>query len=339
MNFDESVLYFFNQTLANPLLDIIMIGVTTGSLIVMPLIGVVYFLWGSRRVGKTLLWTLVVSGLLTGVFYYLAFRPRPEDVQLLLPTPPFPSFPSGHSAMAFGLATAWALIGISGRKADIASERAVPETENAGKRPSSRARVLTQTLAQLATRIHPLAIVVAYLIASLIAVSRLYLGHHHPSDVIAGAVLGCAVGAAMYGLIAIRGTLVERIRWLLWPQVAVAILVTMMAYLDVLPIHLLRFPFSDKILHFLLFGLVTFWLQLWLQNRKVGLGKIGLPLSIIVPLTLALIEEGFQAFSPLRTASLVDLGADAAGMIFFYGMAQKLLHWNGSPRSSKQEWS
>ncbi|MBV7328698.1 VanZ family protein [Chloroflexi bacterium TSY] len=69
-----------------------------------------------------------------------------------------------------------------------------------------------------------------------------------------------------------------------------------------------------KVLHFLLFGAVTFWLNLWLNGRTLRFGRLAIPLAILIPLSVAAGEEGLQALSPLRTASIFDLMSDLAGM-------------------------
>ena len=94
--------------------------------------------------------------------------------------------------------------------------------------------------------------------------------------------------------------------WLVWPQIAVAILVTMMAYLNLTPVGLLEWPWADKVLHFLLFGAVAFGLNLWLAGRRWQLFRVSLPIAIALPLLVALVDEGFQAWSPLRTADVTD---------------------------------
>ena len=98
-----------------------------------------------------------------------------------------------------------------------------------------------------------------------------------------------------------------------------------MAYLNFLPLYLLRWPLADKILHFLLLGAVAFWLNLWLKGQGLKVGLWTIPLAICLPLIIALIEEGFQALSPVRTADLTDLASDLLGLIFFWGLSNKLL--------------
>ena len=110
---DRFVLELVNQQWTTPLLDWLMIGLTTVGLALLPLIG--YLLWRRgrsahvRQIGVAILWALAGSAVLTFLFYYLAMRPRPEvlwpdEIRLLLPTPPLPALPSGHAAAAFATA-------------------------------------------------------------------------------------------------------------------------------------------------------------------------------------------------------------------------------------------
>ncbi len=98
--------------------------------------------------------------MVTLIFQFLALRPRPENVRLLLPAPNFPSYPSGHASAAFATA-------------------------------------IVLCLTYRRWRVRALAI----LGASLIALSRVYLGFHYPSDIIGGAALGVAMGVACCGRI------------------------------------------------------------------------------------------------------------------------------------------
>ncbi len=281
---DAWLLTFSNQTLANPLLDVIMVLASTVGLALLPLVGYSYWRRGDQQTGRAIFFALGMALLLTLIFYYLALRPRPSDMRLLLPMPPFPAFPSGHTAAAFATATVLAL------------------------------RLRNRSLTLL-----------AILGALLISFSRIYLGHHYPSDLLGGAVLGCAVGAAAVGLLRTENSLVDRLRWLLWPQLAVVILGTQMAYLDSVPRGLLFMPYADKLFHALLFGAVVFWLNLWWGDRRWRWGQWAVPVAIALPITLALLEEIVQAFSPLRTGDLLDLASDLVGMTFFWWLSNRLL--------------
>lgn len=290
---DQVVLELVNQEWVNLPLDWLMIGLTTFGFGTLPVVG--YLLWKrgraerTQQIGATILWALAGSALVTVLFYYLALRPRPallwpESIRLLLPTPPFPAFPSGHAAAAFATAT-----------------------------------VLIMGLRRWWVSL--LAIVGAL----AISYSRIYLGHHYPSDLFAGAVFGTAVGAAAYGILLREGQLYERVRWLLWPQIGFVIVMTQMAYLDILPTSLLAWPYSDKVIHALFFGAVVFWLTMWWPERRVQVGRWGVPLAIVLPISLAMLEEGYQVYSPLRTGDLVDLSADLVGMVAFWWLSRRFL--------------
>ena len=110
---DSTLLIFFNQTLTHPLLDIMMVSLTIGGLGLLPALGLVLLLGPARRVGLAILVAMAVSLVLTLLFQFLALRPRPDEVRLLLPTPNFPSYPSGHAAAAFSTAL---VVGLSYRR-------------------------------------------------------------------------------------------------------------------------------------------------------------------------------------------------------------------------------
>jgi membrane-associated phospholipid phosphatase len=276
---DNQLLTLFNRIWIHPLLDWLMLALSSVGLALLPLTA----LRLKQRPRNAVLIGMAATAVLTAIFYYLALRPRPDEVRLLAPQPPFPSFPSGHSALAFSWATTMALI-------------------------VRRRRVTLLFLG----------------VASAIGYSRLYLGHHYPTDVVAGALLGSSTGAAAYGLLAAEARAwPDRLRWLLWPQIGVALLVTLMAYLQYAPLWLLRWPGADKVLHFLLFGAIAFWLNLWWKGRTLPGGPV--PLAIIVPLGLAGGEEILQGFSAVRTADLTDLTADFAGLFLCWWLSHQLL--------------
>ena len=101
------------------------------------------------------------------------------------------------------------------------------------------------------------------------------------------------------------------------------IVVSQAAYMDRLPLAVLTLSHLDKLLHFLLFGSVVFWLNLWLAGRPSASWRLaGLPAALVVPFGLAVLEEGAQSFSSVRSAGLDDLAADLAGMPLFWWLSQ-----------------
>lgn len=101
---------------------------------------------------------------------YLVARPRPVDAIAALPSSP--AFPSGHTCTAFLLFLfLWLLLacpGLSQRDQDTHAQGI-----------SHRATIVI--------------LVVAILMACIVGLTRIYLGVHWPSDVLAGALLGAGV--------------------------------------------------------------------------------------------------------------------------------------------------
>ena len=83
-------------------------------------------------------------------------------------------------------------------------------------------------------------------------------------------------------------------------------------------------PFADKAGHFLLYGILTLFLDLTLLrslhplNRKLLVLRIALILSLLIGL-----EEYSQQFFAKRTFDLVDLAFSYLGVIFFSWVALK----------------
>jgi membrane-associated phospholipid phosphatase len=163
------------------------------------------------------------------------------------------------------------------------------------------------------------------LLALGVSYSRIYLGHHFPSNVAAGMVWGMGAGAAGHGLTHNGGDRRAMMSWLLWPQISLALMATLMAYLGLLPYYFLTYAYVDKVLHALLVGALAFWLNLWLPDWQLQMGRLRLPVAIILPFVLASLEEAMQSWSPLRTFDLGDLASDLVGLLIFYALSRWLI--------------
>jgi undecaprenyl-diphosphatase len=169
--FDEAVLLWMHRH-ATPRLTVGALEVTAlgASLVVWMVVTVAsIFLWMSRhRYSVALLWVAVLgAGVINHVLKSLFDRPRPDLFPWRAPYAGHASFPSGHSMTAM---------------------------------------VAYATLAYLVARLEPtptlrrLTLGVTAVVILLIGLSRMYLGVHYPTDVVAGYITGlvwatfCALG-------------------------------------------------------------------------------------------------------------------------------------------------
>jgi len=174
---DTQLLLFANHTMANPVFDVLMPALTLrGYLLVIPFLLAV-FLSGAKQKndrGKTYLaaalWTFLIAccavyltGFVEDWMKDAVARIRPcraiEGIRLILPCPKSYSMPSGHAISSFAFA--------------------VPLF------------YLTREYIALSWRMYPL------LLAALVVFSRIYLGLHYPTDVLAGALLGSLIGLCL----------------------------------------------------------------------------------------------------------------------------------------------
>lgn len=215
---------------------------------------------------------------------FLSNRPRPEVFSALLPAPALPSFPSGH---AVAVTTLWAMVAFV--------------------RPRFAAVLTTPVV--------------------LVLLSRVALGHHHVSDVVGGVLLGAGLGVAAAGIGSTPRDDPWRLRWLLWPQIGLVACITLVAYTGAFSggrALWASIPNADKVLHFLLFGMVAFGAHFATRGRSLSFRGIKVPWAVLLPLSAALVEELMQAASPHRTADPIDLLADLLGLLSFAWLARRL---------------
>ncbi|HHT24283.1 MAG TPA: phosphatase PAP2 family protein [Clostridiaceae bacterium] len=162
-NWDGDLLYFFQKITEHPLLDKFFIFYTTlgnkGYLWIA--LGIILIIFNkTRKTGLLLLISLLISHLLNNfVLKTLIDRPRPYEVlpnvRMVIGRVEETSFPSGHSATAFGSAFVIFL--------------------------RERGWLRWTALAM----------------AILMAFSRLYVGVHYPTDVLAGSIVGILIASGV----------------------------------------------------------------------------------------------------------------------------------------------
>jgi undecaprenyl-diphosphatase len=173
---DDSVLLWMNRH-ATPALTDFALNVTAlgaGTVVWLLVIVASVFLWSSRhRWSVALLWVSIIgSGLINATMKLFFNRPRPQLFPWRAPYAGLSSFPSGHSMTSM---------------------------------------VCYATLAYLVARLEPslflrrFTFALAALIVVMIGLSRMYLGVHYPTDVLAGFTMGLAWASfSALGLEALR---------------------------------------------------------------------------------------------------------------------------------------
>ena len=169
---DANILLFIQDNIRNPVLTAIMRPIThlgdKGIFwIILTLILLAFR--KTRKAGLCSMFALLFMVVLNnGIIKHLVDRIRPyeviESLKILVAKPDDASFPSGHTASSFASCTALLL------SLPMVTDR-------------RRARICT---------------VAAYILAVLIAFSRLYVGVHYPTDVLGGIVIGILCGIAGY---------------------------------------------------------------------------------------------------------------------------------------------
>ena len=156
LNLDGGFLLFLQESVRNPILDNLMIFITSlgnGGMIWIAATIVLLIPKKTRKAGimsaAALLGSLIINN---NIVKNIVQRPRPfvtfTDLQIIIPTPSEFSFPSGHTSSSFAAAAVF--------YRHLPKKLGLP----------------------------------AVILAGLIGFSRLYVGVHYPTDVIAGVLMG-----------------------------------------------------------------------------------------------------------------------------------------------------
>ena len=160
---DEGIL-FFCENHHSPIGNIVMafatrLGNPAIMFSIMGAIAMLFWLAGRRRTALILLLASLLGPAIGQGIKYVIRRERPDVAWRLIDRPKSPSFPSGHALNTMALYGAVALL---------------------------TSRHLRRRIARVAV------LVVGFLLPMLIGMSRVYLGVHYPSDVLAGWTGGLA---------------------------------------------------------------------------------------------------------------------------------------------------
>lgn len=116
-------------------------------------------------------------------------------------------------------------------------------------------------------------------------------------------------------------------RWWLGFSVIVGIggFLSLRAYQEGLSDVLELAPQLDKLLHFVLAGLLAFFLDGALRRRTLfTIGRLPVPLAAVGILVPTAIDEIAQSFTIYRTASVFDYAADVAGVVVFIRLSRRV---------------
>lgn len=156
LNLDAGFLMFLQESVRNPILNSVVIFITSlgnGGLLWIAATILLLIPKKTRKIGLmsavALLGSLIINN---NIIKNIVKRPRPfvtfTDLQIIIPTPSEYSFPSGHTASSFAAASVF--------YRHLPKQLGIPSV----------------------------------VLAGLIGFSRLYVGVHYPTDVIAGVLMG-----------------------------------------------------------------------------------------------------------------------------------------------------
>jgi len=93
------------------------------------------------------------------------------------------------------------------------------------------------------------------------------------------------------------------------------VLVSVLAYLNIIPTQQIRIPYYDYIGHFILYGIWAYLFAWVLPKKAISISTFYIPWGIVVVMVITIIEECLQSLSTVRTFSLNDLGFSLMGIV------------------------
>jgi VanZ family protein len=78
-----------------------------------------------------------------------------------------------------------------------------------------------------------------------------------------------------------------------------------------------KIPKLDKLVHFLVFGLIAYLGVFLLNSYKIAGNWLSMVITLVLMLLLGVVVEWLQSFTPGRTATINDVYADVAGAVVF----------------------
>lgn len=187
MSLDESLLLWINQGWGGPFLDVAFVWLSSRNAFAFPLLGVLLFwAWHCYGTDGIKLWLLTVLTVALGDAFgnqikHLTDQYRPcYEIYEALRARPGAVLPCGSNTAGM---------------------------------PSNHALnfFAAAVLLAAASRLRPITFDLL-LVATAVALSRVYLGKHYPSQVLAGALLGALLGAGAFWLANRSGSFMQRIR-------------------------------------------------------------------------------------------------------------------------------
>ncbi len=82
-------------------------------------------------------------------------------------------------------------------------------------------------------------------------------------------------------------------------------------------------PYRDKILHFVLIGLLSFFVNLLLKRKRITLFSSTILLGCLGLVIFTTIEECSQLFIARRNFELLDMACNYAGIFVFGNLAER----------------